>query len=198
MAALNAAMADPSDPDLERPALEALGRADHDAALEILMAAYGTAIYRFCRRMVSDAELADDVHQMTFVQAYESLGRFRRRSTLRAWLYGIARHRCLDALKATRRRQARFESVPELPENVEVEGGAQDHLLARARALALDHCLRELAAKARAAILLRFHDGLSYPEMARVCGERAPTLQARVARAMPALRHCIESEGHGS
>ena len=45
-------------------------------------------------------------------------------------------------------------------------------------------------------VLLRFRDGLSYPEMARACGERAPTLQARVARAMPALRRCLESEGY--
>lgn len=183
-------------PDPEERALEALDQADLKTALTILMEAYGSAVYRFCRQMVTDDELAEDAHQMTFVQAYESLERFSRRSSLRTWLYSIARHRCLDALKVSRRRRARFELTADPSENPDTSPGAEDRLAQRARGRALEHCLDKLAPAVRTAVLLRFHEELSYPEMARICGERPPALQVRVTRALPKLRHCLESLGY--
>ena len=59
----------------EMEALE-LDRGDREGALTLLMEAYGVALYRYCRQMVVDPDLADDVHQLTFVQAFEGLGRF--------------------------------------------------------------------------------------------------------------------------
>lgn len=188
-------MGTPSAADPEAEARSALDRGDTKAALGVLMAAYGSAVYRFCRQMVVDEAMADDVHQMTFVQAYEGLDRFKGRSSLSTWLYSIARHRCLDALKSARRQRARFESVAELPE---VPGGpseAEGRLAERSRRRALELCLEELPPAIRTALLLRFQQELSYPEMAAVCGERAPTLQARVVRALPGLRRCLEQQG---
>ena len=46
-----------------------------------------------------------------------------------------------------------------------------------------------------AAVLLRFQQGLSYPEIARLSNEKAPALQVRVARALPVLRRCLEEKG---
>lgn len=181
--------------DPEREVLTALDRSDRDTALGILMRVYGTSLYRYCREMVADADLADDVHQMTFVQAYESLPRFARRSSLRTWLFGIARHRCLDALKMTRRRRRRFGGMEEAPDQPGSAKNAEERLAERVLAGALEACLRKLAPRVREAILLRFQQGLSYPEIARLSGESAPTLQARVARALPVLRRCIESQG---
>jgi RNA polymerase sigma-70 factor (ECF subfamily) len=158
------------------------------------MDAYGTPLYRFCRRLVGEEALAEDAHQLTFVQAYEGLARFDRRSSLRSWLYSIARHRCLDALKITRRRRARIEAVPELPERPVAEASAEERLVERVRRRMLESCLGKLAPKVRSALLLRFQEELSYPEMAQVSGERPATLQARVARALPALRHCLETQ----
>ncbi len=184
-----------SEESPERRALEALDQADHQVALTILMEAYGTAIYRFCRQMVAAEELAEDVHQMTFVQAYEGLERFSRRSSLRTWLFSIARHRCLDAIKANRRRRARIQPAADLPESPDPNVGVEDRLVARARSQDLQRCLRELAPAVRTAVLLRFQEDLSSPEMARVCGQRSPALQARVARALPVLRRCLENLG---
>lgn len=181
--------------DPEREVLTALDRSDRDAALAVLMRAYGTSLYRYCREMVVDPDLAEDVHQMTFVQAYESLPRFARRSSLRTWLFGIARHRCLDALKMNRRRRRRFGGMEEAPDRPGPTKSVEERLTERVLTGALEACLRKLAPRARAAILLRFQQGLSYPEIARLSGESAPTLQARVARALPVLRRCIENQG---
>ena len=179
-----------SDPEAE--ALEALENGAPKRALSVLMQAYGTAVYRFCRQQVADPELAEEAHQMTFVQAYEGLDRFSRRSSLRTWLFSIARHRCLDAAKIARRRRNRFLLTDRLPEAPQDSPGVEDRLIVRARRRFLELCLEELREEVRAAVLLRFQEDLSYPEMAEVFGDRPATLQARVARALPTLRRCLE------
>ena len=182
-------------PDPEQAALAALDRGSPDDALAVLMRAYGTAVYRYCRKMVVDEDLAQEVHQMTFVQAHEGLARFARRSSLRTWIFGIARHRCLDLLKMDRRRRKRFGSIEEAPDIPEPRGNIEDHLAGHSLARALESCLRGLAPRVRAAVLLRFQQGLSYPEIARLSNEKAPALQVRVARALPLLRRCLEDKG---
>lgn len=182
-------------PDPERAALAALDRGSLDEALAVLMRVYGTAVYRYCRRMVVDEDLAQEVHQMTFVQAHEGLGKFGRRSSLRAWLFGIARHRCLDVLKMHRRRDKRFGSIEEAPDLPEPGGSVEDRLSDRSVTRILESCLRGLPPRTRTAVLLRFQQGLSYPEIASLSNEKAPALQVRVARALPLLRRCLEEKG---
>lgn len=181
--------------DPEQAARDALARGDREGALAVLMREYGSPLYRFCRQMVADPDLAQDVHQTTFLQAFEGLPDFGGRSSFRSWLYGIARHRCLDALKIARRREKRFALVGELPEQPSPGAEAEVRLGERDRNEALRRCLGDLAPHIRTAVLLRFQDGFSYEQISRICRERAPTLQARVARALPVLRRCLEGRG---
>jgi RNA polymerase sigma factor (sigma-70 family) len=184
-----------ASPDPEAEASAALSRGDREGALSILMEAYGPGLYRYCRHLVGDDALAEDVHQTTFVQAFEGLEGFSGRSMLRTWLFGIARHRCWDALKATRRRRARFEGTDRLPDAPEAAPNPEERVALSDRARRLERCLADLAPRVRAAVLLRFQEGFSYREMASICRERAATLQARVARALPVLRRCLEQSG---
>ena len=180
----------------ERDAFDALERGDHEATLNVLMEAYGDAVYRFCCQLVRDPEMAHDVHQMTFVAAFQALGRFRGQSKWKTWLFGIARHRALDAIKMERRRRKRFVQVEEMPEPAEVENGGTDELaVSHSLKTVLERCLDKLAPRIRSAVLLRYQNEMSYKDMAEVCGERAATLQARVSRAMPALKRCVRSQG---
>jgi RNA polymerase sigma-70 factor (ECF subfamily) len=190
---MGAAAGGERDPETE--ALAALEHGDLDAALDVLMHAYGTALYRYCCQMVRDEEMARDAHQLAFVQAYEGLPRFSRRSSLRTWLFGIARHRCLDALKVDRRRRARFHELTVAGDRPTPAPSAEESLATRSLAGALEACLRQLAPRIRSTVLLRFQQGLSYPEIARLSGEAAATLQVRVARALPVLRRCLEQRG---
>lgn len=182
-------------PDPERAALAALERGNLDDALVVLMRGYGTAVYRYCRQMVEDDDLAQEVQQMTFVQAHEGLARFGRRSSLKTWLFGIARHRCLDILKMHRRRHKRFGPIEEAPDVPEPVSSVEDRLSERSVARVLESCLRGLAPRVRTAVLLRYQQGLSYPEIARLSNEKAPALQVRVSRALPLLRRCLEEKG---
>lgn len=171
----------------EADALAALERFDHHLALEIMMNAYGDALHRYCRRMVGEP-LAEDIHQMSFVYAYESFEGFRGQSSLRAWLYGIARHRCLDALRKEKRRGPSTDDVPDIT----APGPQLDHRLAERQVL--EDCLGRLKPKIREAVILRYIEGLSFAEMSAACEEDSGALERRVARALPLLRKCIEAK----
>jgi RNA polymerase sigma factor (sigma-70 family) len=180
--------------DVEQEVRVALAAGDVAGALTVLMRRFGDEIYRHCRHMVGPT-LVDEVHQAVFVQAFRDLPRFAGRSTLRSWLYAIARHRCLDALKLTRRWQRRFFGGAALPEAVDPAPTPDEHAEARRLSIALDAALARLKPEVRVAVLLRYQEGMSFEEMAAVCEERPATLQARVARAMPVLKDWLESMG---
>jgi len=168
---------------------------DHDAALRLLMDAYGTQLFAACARYVSDRALVEDVHQTCFVQAYQSLHRVLDRDSIAAWLMAIARNRCLDALKIHRRRRRWQVPQASLPEVQDGAASAEDEVHRTSLVERLRRALEVLSTEARRAVELRYGEMLSYEEMAERCGVRPGTLQMRVARAMPVLRRSLKAEG---
>lgn len=182
------------DPDSDVVALVANG--DMKGALRKLMERHGTAVYRYCREALRDATLADDVQQQVFIQAYRDLQKFNGRSSLKTWLFAIARHRVLDAAKARRRALSHVDDAD--PAVVPDPRPPPSHAIDDAQLLAaLLECLQQLREQVRTALLLRFQQGFTFEEMAVVCRERSGTLQAKVTRALPVLRACIENRTGG-
>lgn len=182
-----------TDVDAESKVLAALAAGDRRRALTLLMDCYGTALYRFCRAAVGEAAGAEDALQMVYLEAYDSLPRFAGRSSLLTWLLGIARHRCLDTVRARRRWLGRWLAGP-AREPADPRPPADQALADHARSSFVLDCLKQLPADARLAVILRCQEGLSYEEMGRMSRERAGTLQARVTRALPVLRACVEGK----
>jgi RNA polymerase sigma-70 factor, ECF subfamily len=183
-------------PEAERAALDCLARGDRRGAVDALLLAYSDEVYSHCRRVLRDSTLAEDVFQQVFLEAIRDLGGFEGRSSLRAWLIGVAYHRSLDALKARRRQRERLDDGEDAVERAADVAADPEALADRARrARELGRCLGALSAEARMTVLMRYRLGLSYEEMAETVGERPGTLHARVTRALPALRRCLEAKG---
>jgi RNA polymerase sigma-70 factor (ECF subfamily) len=178
-------------PHPEDEARDALARGDHRGALTILMQAYGRDLHRHCYQVLRDRDLADDVHQTVFVQAYRDLPAFAGRSSLRTWLYGIARHRLMDAMKIGSRWRRRFARAEPLPDAADERQRADDALADSAEVRALVAAVGSLSLDSRIAVLLRFSEGMTFEEIGAVCGEKPATVQARVARALPRLRAAL-------
>jgi RNA polymerase sigma-70 factor, ECF subfamily len=170
----------------------ALHANDVRRALTLMMKRYGDEVYRFAYAMTQSVQLADEVRQQVFVEVYRDLPSFAGRASLRAWVLGIMRHRCLDIAKKHRRWTHRFKNEP--PADEEPDDHEPERELDRSRlAKILAACLAKLAPAARDAVVLRYHQDLSYDEASVVAGDHAGTLQQRVARALPALRRCVRA-----
>ena len=167
-----------------------------ERALQLLMQRHGEAMFRYCCTALGSETLADDVLQQVFIEAYRDFAKYSGRSSLRAWLFGITRHRVLDQKRVIKRDQPRSrqlkESAPD-PQPLASERIDDEQLRQ-----ALVGCIGELGEHVRSALLLRYQQNFSFEEMAEVCSEKAGTLQARVARALPVLRTCIEGRTGGT
>lgn len=164
-------------------------------AIERLMLMYGDAIVAHLARLTRDAEIAKDLSQQTFLEAYRSLESFQGRSSLRTWLFSIARNRGIDEIKRNRRTELRedFDVLKELavPPEASVRGEE------RAKRRALEDCLARLPDETREQLLLRMTEGFTYNELGDRSQEAHGTVQVRISRALQQLRKCLRAKGFG-
>jgi DNA-directed RNA polymerase specialized sigma24 family protein len=112
---------------------------------------------------------AQDCLQETLIAALRAYPRLRTGSNLRAWLFTIARNKALDEHRARARRPVPVLAMPEAASGgagSAAPGGDDPELWA---------LVRELPAKQRAAVVLRFVNDFSHREVAAVldCSEEA-------------------------
>src|SRR4051794_30703302 len=110
---------------------------------------------------------AQDCLQETLIAALRAYPRLRGDSNVRAWLFTIARNKALDEHRARARRPVPVLSVP--------EPAASGAGAAEAEDPELWALVRELPAKQRAAVVLRYVNDFSHREVATVldCSEEA-------------------------
>src|SRR5436305_5171737 len=75
-------------------------------AFGALVRRYERELYGYLRRYLGDNNLADDVFQNTFLQLYVKSGKYEEGRPVRPWLYTIATHQAIDALRRNGRHQA--------------------------------------------------------------------------------------------
>lgn len=182
-----------ADHGAEEAALACVRRGRRDEGLKILMVAYGAPLLAFSVRILRDRELAKDVRQQVFLEAFQGIERFEGRSTLWSWLCGIACHRCLDELRRVRRASA-VDDFDVLNGLVGLPDPTMDEdRVAKRRAL--ERCLGKLSDSMRAQVLMRCFLGLSFVEIAEVVSIPHGTVQVRISRILPRLQRCLRGEG---
>jgi RNA polymerase sigma-70 factor (TIGR02960 family) len=92
--------------------LIARARAGDGKAFEELTQPYSRELQVHCYRMLGSFQDAEDVLQDTLLAAWQGLGSFEERSSLRTWLYRIATNRCLNERRSAGRRKAKEWDVP--------------------------------------------------------------------------------------
>jgi RNA polymerase sigma-70 factor (ECF subfamily) len=67
-----------------------------------------------CYRMLGSFADAEDTLQDTLLAAWQGLGQYEGRASIRTWLYRIATNRCLNALRSSSRRPAKEWDIPKV------------------------------------------------------------------------------------
>ncbi len=92
--------------------LIARARAGDDDAFRALTEPHRRELQVHCYRMLGSLQDAEDALQGTLLAAWQGLGAFEGRASIRTWLYRIATNQCLDALRSARRRPAKEWDIP--------------------------------------------------------------------------------------
>lgn len=189
----------------------ARARAGDDQAFAELVEPYMRELQVHCYRILGSTHDAEDALQEALLSAWRGLRGFAEQATLRVWLYRIATNRCLDALRAVRRRSpvepARLDVEPPEPTqhgevlwlepypDVLLEGmideapGPEARYEAReAISLAFVTALQLLPPRQRAVLILRDVLGFRASEVAGILGTTQDSVKSALKRARATLR----------
>lgn len=183
-----------SDEDL----LVRFGRGQTEA-FGVLLRRYERELYGYLRRYVGDASLAEDVFQNTFLQLYLKISQYEPGRPVRPWLYTIATHQAIDALRRNARHQVlsleqkRDDSsngeLSSLLETLESRGPAPlDNLTAQERKEKVRASVERLPDFLRDVVILAYYQGLKYREIADILEIPVGTVKSRLHAALNRLQ----------
>lgn len=164
----------------------------------MLVERYRTPLYQFIARYFGDYDHRCDVLQQVLIQLYLSLPHLRNDGVLQAWLFRVARNRCLDELR--RRHVPNFSEV--MAEWNEEEAFLSEGALVLAPSVEdqaelhevqqiLCQAITNLPPKYRPIVWLRYTTLLNFGEIGRILNIPEATAKTYFQRAKLRLRQSL-------
>ena len=174
----------PEDRDL----VSAVSRGDPHAFRALFREYYPRILGYALKRCPNPAD-AETVAQETMFAVWKGSASYGERSSVATWIFGIARNKVVDVL----RKQGR--EIPTPPEMLTLasDGGLAGSL-ERER---VEWALEQLTVEHREVVLLTFHHGLSYNDIAHTLDIPEGTVKSRMYYARKKLRSILEEVDDG-
>lgn len=147
---------------------------------------FQATLYRHALWMLRDTDLAADVVQEAFYQAWKGRKGLRETDKALPWLLSILRRRIYHEYEARDRAAALFVALPELPD---IPGDDID----QASLIDLTHAMGRLSLPHREILLLYVLHGLSYEEIGTTLEIPLGTVMSRLSRARQSLAHQLSA-----
>src|SRR4051794_35780840 len=179
------------DPAGDADLLRRWDRERDQDAFAALVRRHGGLVFGVCRRVLRDADAAEDAFQATFLVLARKADAVRPPGVLGPWLYGVAYRTALKARGRTFRRQAVERDYAERMVN-EPRGTADGEPDLRPL---IDEQLDALPTKYRLPLVLCALEGLGKAEAAERLGLPEGTVSSRLARARDLLRDRLTRRG---
>lgn len=153
-------------------------------AFDALYREYGPRVLRFAYRMIHDRTKAEEVTNDVMLEIWKHAREFERRSSVSTWIFGIARHRTLNAVRNKTLHVTDIDDAGEVPDETTTAEIALDQAtIARALRSALDR----LSPEHREVVELTFFSDLSYKEIAAITSCPENTVKTRMFHAKKRL-----------
>ncbi len=158
-----------------------------ETAMRTLYDTYSEPVYRFAKVWLADPFEASDIMHETMMEVWKSAARFGGRSSIKTWIFSIARNKSVDRNRKGGRTVLRdpdpntMDDAPQPHAALETFQDAQ-----RVRA-----CVETLSPSHRSAIQLAFFEDLTYREIAELESCPAGTIKTRIMHAKKLLLRCL-------
>lgn len=156
-------------------------------AFDELVTKYRERIYAVVYNLTSNREDASDLTQDAFIKAFQSIGRFKGKSSFFTWLYRIALNTTLTHLRKNKlRRFFSFEKMNDedhsagFIEQLVTDSDSDKKALMNELQEKLNDAFQKLSVKHRTVITLYEIDGLSHKEIAEIVGTSVGTVRSRL------------------
>jgi RNA polymerase sigma-70 factor (ECF subfamily) len=163
------------------------------SAFALLYDKYVDVVFRYVLFRVKDRELAEDVTSETFLRALRTITSISYQGRdVGAWFVTIARHMVLDQAKSSWSRLV--VTTPEISDSGQVEVGPEQQVMSKVTGKALHVYIAQLSDDERECIVLRFLQGLSVGETARVMNRNDGAIKALQHRAVVHLAQLLPAD----
>lgn len=171
-----------------------------------LVRRYERELFRYLARYLRDKTLADDVFQNTFLQIHLKRGLYESGRPVRPWIYAIATHQAVDALRRLGRR-------PTISLDLRGSGGESDasalvdllvsetpgplsNLQGEERRDWVRQAIERLPEALRQTLILAYFQGLKYREIAEILSIPVGTVKSRLHAALTKLQEMAGVSKH--
>jgi RNA polymerase sigma-70 factor (ECF subfamily) len=167
--------------------LAAVAGGDSQALTE-LYERYAGPLFGFLVRLAGDRTVAEEILQDTLLAVWRSAASYGGRSSVRTWLFGVARRQAHNRLRTWRSgSRPPTADLDEAGDPPEPGPGPEEQVLAAADAAMVTAALDRLAAHHREVLVLAFVADLPQAEIAAVLGVPVGTVKSRLHHAKAAL-----------
>jgi len=171
-----------------------LRRRDPDL-LDRLIEKYQHRLLRYLVSLTGRRELAEDFFQETWIRVLERGRQYDGRHEFSTWLFTIARNLVIDHLR--RKQPASLDTLADddsTPFDLPATGqpSAFDATVQREQNEKISAGMQQIATEYRETLVLRFQEGMSLEEIARVTGAPLGTVKSRIYRGLSALEPWVK------
>ena len=145
---------------------------------------YKTGLYYHCFAIVRDEDRAEDVAQEAFIQAYRQLAKYDSAYRFSTWLYKIATHKAIDALRTKQTVPLDDETLDSIASNLPPTERQAIHR-------ELHDAVAALPDKYRTVISLHYWQGKSYEEIAVIMDAPEGSVKGWLYRAKQQLKEAL-------
>jgi len=176
-----------TDADERERSLVLAAQGGDSTAFRELYEGHRDRVYSLAIYSTGDQFQAQDLLQAVFLSVFRGLQSFRFQSTFSTWVYRIAHNECQNYHRQRRANVVPLEAI--LGGSAEIDpkpiSDAQ-HARQECQSI-IQQAVMQLPFQMREAVVLRYVEGLSYDEMAKVLGCASGTVASRLSRALTEL-----------
>ncbi len=148
-------------------------------------------IYNFARYMLADSSEAEDTAQKTFLSLYENIDKLDLSTSIRPWLFKVARNNCLNYLKKkkTETFSQNEEAALDVPENYpSLESRLDDQMVIEN----FKKHVEQLPVGEKEVLLLKYFEDLTFEQIADVINMPLNTVKSHFYRGKNKLFNLIK------
>lgn len=183
-----------SDAELARDA-----RAGSEAAYRELVSRYATPSVNFIYRYVGDRALAEDLAQEGFLRVYQRLDTYDTGRKFSSWFFQVLRNITIDYLRVNRLPTSSLDELEQdgrSTKAIDVESASPEDAAQQTElAAAMNAALSRLRPEYREAVVLRYQEGLTQPEIADILRLPTGTVKTYLHRARKELAEILSKSG---
>jgi RNA polymerase sigma-70 factor (ECF subfamily) len=168
---------------------------NNEEAFAVLYQRYEKRVFQYLMTIMNEATLAEETLVEVMLAIWKGLNTFKGQSKVSTWIFGIAHHKAVDALRKVTSQQRGGMPLEDIVETAESPENPLEDMQQKRMATLTNQALTTLSPDHREILHMAFYEELSYPEISELLGIPANTVKTRVYYAKQQLKKNLQRHG---